>query len=58
MEGAAFFHFCLQENVPFIELRAISNVVQPGHDDWDMDGAVSALHAALTQLLTQLPAEA
>ncbi|GGX96575.1 phosphorylase family protein [Vogesella alkaliphila] len=56
MEGAAFFHVCLQENVPFIELRAISNVVQPGHDDWDMDGAVSALHAALTQLLAQLPA--
>lgn len=55
MEGAAFFHVCLQENVPFIELRAISNVVQPGHDDWDMDGAVSALHAALHQLLAQLP---
>ncbi len=54
MEGAAFFHVCLQENVRFLQLRAISNVVAPGHDDWDMAGSVQALTEGLHQLLGQL----
>lgn len=57
MEGAAFFHVCQQENVRFLELRAISNVVKPGHDDWDIQGAVVALTDALQQLVARLLAE-
>jgi futalosine hydrolase len=51
MEGAAFFHVCLQENQRFLELRAISNVVQIGDDNWDMQGSVRALTDALHQLI-------
>lgn len=29
MEGAAFFYTCLRENVPFVEIRSISNMVEP-----------------------------
>ncbi len=54
MEGAAFFHVCREEQVPFLQLRAISNVVKPGHDDWDMTGSVQALTAGLHRLLDHL----
>ncbi|WP_018150346.1 phosphorylase family protein [Leeia oryzae] len=57
MEGAAFFHVCLQERQPFLSLRAISNVVQPGHDDWDLAGSVSALTSALHQLIDRLQSD-
>ena len=56
MEGAAFFHVCLQENMRFLQLRAISNVAQPGEDDWDMAGSVQALTDGLHRLLAQLGA--
>lgn len=51
MEGAAFFHVCLQEQQRFLELRAISNIVQIGDDNWDMQGSVRALTNALYQLI-------
>lgn len=54
MEGAAFFHVCREEGVPFLELRSVSNIVQPEDDQWDMDTAVAALHHGLHQLLDQL----
>lgn len=57
MEGAAFFHVCLQEKQPFLELRSVSNIVQPGNDEWDMQGSVEAmtqgLHALIDHLLKQ-----
>jgi len=56
MEGAAFFHVCLQEGQRFLELRAISNVVQPGDDNWDLPGSVRALTDALHRLIDQLQA--
>lgn len=54
MEGAAFFHVCLQEQQRFLELRAISNVVQIGDDNWDMQGSVRALTAGLHRLIDYL----
>ncbi|MFZ6750873.1 hypothetical protein [Undibacterium sp. Ren11W] len=54
MEGAAFFHVCQQENQRFIELRAISNLVQIGDDQWDMQGSVRAMTAGLHQLIALL----
>lgn len=54
MEGAAFFHACQQEATPFLQLRAVSNVVRPGHDDWCMDLAIDALHRGLRRLLDAL----
>lgn len=54
MEGAAFFHVCLQEHQKFLELRAISNTVKIGDDNWDMQGSVRALTAELHRLLDTL----
>lgn len=54
MEGAAFFHVCLQEQQRFLELRAISNIAVIGDDDWDMPSSVKALTAGLYQLIALL----
>ena len=54
MEGAAFFHVCLQEKQKFLELRAISNKVEIGDDKWDMQGSVLALTAGLHRLIDTL----
>lgn len=57
MEGAAFFHVCLQENQGFLELRAISNLVNIGDDNWDMQGSVQALTDGLHKLVDLLLAQ-
>ena len=54
MEGAAFFYACLQENQPFLELRAISNFVNVDNDEWDMQGSIKSLTKALHQLLDDI----
>jgi futalosine hydrolase len=54
MEGAAFFHVCLQEKQRFLELRAISNMVKIGDDNWDMQGSVLALTDSLHRLIDLL----
>ncbi|MFZ6653670.1 hypothetical protein [Undibacterium sp. TJN19] len=54
MEGAAFFHTCLQEKQAFLELRAVSNFVDIHHDEWDMQGSVKAMTAGLHQLIDSL----
>jgi futalosine hydrolase len=51
MEGAAFFYVCLRENVPFIELRGISNLV--GIRDKSQWETVLALEN-LTKVVLQL----
>ena len=55
MEGAAFHYVCLQEDIPFIQLRAISNYV--GDRDkthWNFKLAFENLNAAVTQLINDL----
>lgn len=54
MEGAAFFHVCQQENQRFLELRAVSNLVKIGDDQWDMQGSVRAMTDGLHQLIALL----
>ena len=54
MEGAAFFHVCQQENQRFLELRAVSNLVKIGDDQWDMLGSVRAMTDGLHQLIALL----
>ena len=54
MEGAAFFHVCREEGVPFLQLRSVSNVVSIEDDAWDMAAAVQALTSGLHRLLDQL----
>jgi futalosine hydrolase len=52
MEGAALFYACLLHGVPFIELRAISDLVGPrDKSSWDIPGAVHALNQQVITLL-------
>ncbi len=55
MEGAAFFYCCLKENVPFIEIRAISNYVEPRNkENWDIPLAIKHLNTTAINILNQL----
>ncbi len=48
MEGAALHYVCMQESVPFIQLRAISNYAgERNKANWDLQGAISNLNLAL-----------
>lgn len=55
MEGAAFFYACLLASQPFLELRAISNIVEPrNRENWDLPKAITALNQTLLELLETL----
>lgn len=52
MEGAAFFLACLLANVPFLEIRSISNHVEPrNRDAWDLPLAINNLNETLKGLV-------
>jgi futalosine hydrolase len=52
MEGAAFFYVCLCENVPFVEIRSISNMVEPrDKSNWNIPLAIENLSAKINLLL-------
>jgi len=55
MEGGALHYVCLQEKIPFLQLRSVSNEV--GVRDktkWDIRLAISRLNEQLIRLLEQL----
>ncbi len=55
MEGAAFFYICIMENIPFLELRGISNFVEERNKKlWDVNLAVNSLNEALLEILTKI----
>ena len=55
MEGAALHYVCLQEGIPFIQLRAVSNYVgERDKSKWKMQEAISNLNKELLKLLNQL----
>lgn len=52
MEGAAFHYVCLQKNIPFLQLRSVSNVVgERNKTKWKMQDAIGNLDDSLTKLL-------
>ncbi len=54
MESAAFFYVCLQEKLPFLALRAISNRVEPRDKSrWNIPLALNNLTEALRKLLPE-----
>jgi futalosine hydrolase len=54
MEGAAFFYSCAQAGLPSIQLRAISNWVEPrNRDAWNIPLAISNLNQTIAQLLSE-----
>jgi futalosine hydrolase len=52
MEGGAFFYCCLKSKVPFIEIRAISNIVATrNREAWNIPHAVGNLTLELQPIL-------
>ena len=52
MEGAAFHFICQMEHVQFIQIRAVSNYVEPrDKSKWNIPVALQNLNAALFELL-------
>jgi futalosine hydrolase len=55
MEGAAVFYTCLMSQTPFLEIRSISNYVEPrNRDAWDIPLAIENLNEVLKQMLSGL----
>jgi len=54
MEGAAFFYVCSMADVPFIALRAVSNIVEPrNRDKWEIRLALDNLSLKLKEILVK-----
>ncbi len=52
MEGAAIFYTCLQSNINFLEIRAISNYVEArNRNNWQMPLAIANLNKVLIEML-------
>ena len=55
MEGAGVFYVCLQQNIPFIELRAISNKVGPrDFGNWNIPLAIQNLSETMFKLFVEI----
>jgi futalosine hydrolase len=55
MEGAAFFYVCLHENVPFVEIRSISNMVEPrDKSKWNIPLAIRNLSDKVNTFLANI----
>lgn len=53
MEGGAFFYCCLKTGVPFLEIRAVSNIVAPrDRESWNIPLALHNLHRQLLEIIT------
>jgi futalosine hydrolase len=52
MEGAAFHYVCLQEKIPFLQIRSISNFVgERVKTNWKMKEAISNLNENLVRIV-------
>lgn len=55
MEGAALHYVCLQENIPFMQLRSVSNTVgERNKTKWNLPLAIDNLNKVLVRLLEGL----
>ncbi|MES1198223.1 MAG: futalosine hydrolase [Chitinophagaceae bacterium] len=55
MEGAALHYVCLMENIPFIQLRSVSNYIgERNKKNWDMKKSIVNLNEALIKLLNTI----
>lgn len=55
MEGAAFHYVCLKEDIPFLQIRAISNWVgERDKSNWRMQEAITQLNNELIRLIEDL----
>jgi len=55
MEGAALHYVCLQENIPFLQVRSVSNYVgERDKTKWKMKEAIHNLNTELSKLINRL----
>jgi futalosine hydrolase len=55
MEGAAFHYVCIQENIPFLQIRSISNFVgERTKTNWKMKEAIDNLNENLIRIIGEL----
>ena len=55
MEGAALHYIGLQEKIPFLQLRSVSNyIAERNKKNWNMKEAVQSLNSELLKLLAAL----
>jgi futalosine hydrolase len=55
MEGAAFMHACLISNVPFAQVRAVSNMVEKrNRDAWNLGEAIASLGRCARAILERV----
>jgi futalosine hydrolase len=55
MEGATFFYICMMENIPFYQIRAVSNYVEPrNRNNWNIELAINNLNLFLIDFLKRL----
>ena len=55
MEGAAVFYVCLKEGINFLEIRSVSNFVEPRNkENWDLPLAIRNLNEVLVTLVSSL----
>ena len=52
MEGAALHYVCLMENVPFVQIRSISNYIgERNKKKWDMMDSIMNLNDSLMRII-------
>ncbi len=52
MEGAAFMFACENENIPYVQIRAVSNYVEKrNRDTWDISLAIENLNKQVLEIL-------
>lgn len=55
MEGGALHYVCLRENIPFLQLRSVSNAVGiRDKSQWDIGLAITRLNEQLIRIIQQL----
>jgi futalosine hydrolase len=55
MEGAALHYVCLRENIPFLQIRSISNEIgERDKKKWGLSEAITTLNEKLILLLNEL----
>jgi futalosine hydrolase len=55
MEGAAFHYVCLQEKIPFLQLRSISNEIgERDKTKWKIKEAVASLNEKLIRIIQEI----
>lgn len=55
MEGAALHYVCLQQQVPFLQLRAVSNMIgERDKNNWRMKEAIAALNETLIRTINTI----